>query len=433
MFKPVLSCSNLRAAVACVAFAAGCGGPTTPSGQATTSGGNGAGVTGGNGAGATGGNGAGASMAGANPSGGAAPTGGAPNGNGGDAALTAGAEHGGAAGGGGLAGSPSGGAPSDGGIGNPKFILGADVSSLLEREAAGAKFVDHGAQMDLLSLLKARGFNYIRLHTWVAPGASDGYAAGKPDAWCDQAHTVAAAKRVTAAGLGLLLNFHYSDTWTDPGIQTKPEAWASLSAADLRTQVHDYTKDVLSALKAAGATPQMVQIGNEITGGMLWEDGKSYPQANFPNFAALLKAGISGVKEVDPNILIMLHIDRCNNLADSQWWFSSVIDNDVPFDIAGQSCYSGTQGTPTDWQDTFSALAADPKYAKLKFIAAEYSEEKRALNDILFNLPDARGRGSFIFEPTYWLEKFFNQSGNTYTANALLDLYPQMATDYGLK
>jgi arabinogalactan endo-1,4-beta-galactosidase len=406
--------------VAGLALVSACGQPSSP--RITAQGGSGgvasggvASSSGGAGAESRAGDSTGGSLAGSDAAGGGKASG---------AAGVAGA---------GLAGTSSGGASPGANVGNPKFILGADVSSLLEREAAGAKFVDHGLQLDLFALLKARGFNYIRLRTWVAPGASDGYAAGKPDAWCDQAHTVVAAKRITAAGLGLLIDFHYSDTWTDPGTQAKPQAWANLGPAELRTQVHDYTKGVITALAAAGATPHMVQIGNEITGGMLWEDGKSFPQANFPNFAALLKAGVSGVKEVDPNILIMLHIDRCHSLADSKWWFGSVIDNGVPFDVAGQSCYQGTQGTPADWQSTFNALAADAKFSNLKFIAAEYSEEKRALNDILFKLPDARGRGSFIFEPTYWLEKFFDQTGNTYTTNALLDLYPQMAEAYGLK
>ena len=119
--------------------------------------------------------------------------------------------------------------------------------------------------------------------------------------------------------MGFLLNPHFSDTWADPGHQAKPAAWATLPFAQLRTALVSYTTQMVSQLKAAGVTPQMVQIGNEITGGMLWEEGKSYPQTNFANFATLLKDSIAAVKAVDPSIQIMLHIDRCDNIVDSHW------------------------------------------------------------------------------------------------------------------
>ena len=323
--------------------------------------------------------------------------------------------------------------PDDAGAtetGIPRFILGADVSSLLERERAGAQFYDKGTRGELLSIMKSRGFNYVRIRTWVDPTAAGGYAAGKADAWCDLAHTITLAQRVKQAGMGFLLNPHFSDTWADPGHQAKPAAWATLPFAQLRTALVSYTTQMVSQLKAAGVTPQMVQIGNEITGGMLWEEGKSYPQTNFANFATLLKDSIAAVKAVDPSIQIMLHIDRCDNIVDSHWWIDSVLENQVPFDILGESCYSGTQGTPADWKTTFADLAA--RYPKLRFAIAEYSEFKREANDVMFNLPGRRGVGTFIWEPTYWLEKIFTQSGSRYETNALMDLYPQMATAYGL-
>ena len=168
--------------------------------------------------------------------------------------------------------------PNDAGAtdaGLPRFILGADVSSLLERERAGAQFYDKGTRGELLSIMKSRGFNYVRIRTWVDPTAAGGYAAGKVDAWCDLAHTITLAQRVKQAGMGFLLNPHFSDTWADPGHQAKPAAWATLPFAQLRTALASYTTEVVSQLKTAGVTPQMVQIGNEITAACCGKKGKA--------------------------------------------------------------------------------------------------------------------------------------------------------------
>src|SRR4029079_19197443 len=126
-----------------------------------------------------------------------------------------------------------------------------------------------------LSLLKNHGFNFVRLRTFVEPSAPYGYASGngcqaKAEAYDDRDHTAAFAREVKAAGMGFLLDFHYSDTWADPGKQVIPEAWRGLATLDaLAEQVRAYTADVVGAMVAAGARPDMVQVGNEITPGML--------------------------------------------------------------------------------------------------------------------------------------------------------------------
>src|SRR5262249_5646382 len=158
----------------------------------------------------------------------------------------------------------------------------------------GIHFRDQGAEKDILVILKSHGFNYIRLRTFVDPKAADGYS---PKGYCDLAHTITMAKRVKAAGMGLLLDFHYSDNWADPGKQVKPAAWQSLGFDALAAAVHDYTKDAISKLVTAGAAPDLVQIGNEITPGMLLPDGAI---GNWKQLGALLKAGIAGVKDVAP-------------------------------------------------------------------------------------------------------------------------------------
>lgn len=409
------------------ADAGGVGG--TPSG---TSGAAGSAVSGGGNSNTSGAAGSGASGGGASGSGGGSSGGGA----------------GGALGGSGAGGSAAGSAGAGGtgpGVALPKFILGADITITMEDEYWDANYTDAGQLKSLEQILKDHGFNFIRIDTFVNPGAPGGFAADKEQPFRDLAHTITLAKRVKAIGMGFLLDLHYSDTWTNPGAQKPPSAWAGLSLAALETKVYEYTKDAVTQLKAAGAMPDIVQVGNEITAGMLWEVGRA-TGSNFGNFATLLKAGIRGVKEVSPDIHVMLHIEKCHNLETSKWWLDGVLGAGVSFDILGQSCYAtapngvtGYQGTPSQWQATFSALAAD--YPDLKFIIAEYSAEQRAANDTMFNLPNGRGLGTFNWDPTRSYEThpnhpLFRTNGawNRFVAiPELMALYDEMAEDYGLR
>jgi arabinogalactan endo-1,4-beta-galactosidase len=396
----------------------------------------------------------GGSPSGGNTSGGAAgsqsaaggpnATAGAPGGggaNGAAGANGAGAPAGGQASGG----TSNAGAPGGGASTLPPFILGADVTITMEDEYWGANYTDAGTQKPLEQLLKDHGFNFIRIDTFVNPAAPGGFAAEMEQPFRDLTHTITLAKRVKAIGMGFLLDLHYSDTWTNPSAQKPPAAWAGLSVPQLETKVYDYTKDAVSQLKAAAARPDIVQIGNEITSGMLWDTGKA-AGSDFANFATLLKAGIRAVRDVDPTIQIMLHIEKCNNTETSEWWLDGVLGAGVAFDILGQSCYAtapngvtGYQGTPAQWQATFAALAA--RYPKLKFVVAEYSAEQRAVNDTMFNLPDHRGLGSFNWDPTRSYDThpnhpLFSTNGawNRFVAiPELMALYEKMAKDYGLR
>src|ERR1700722_9972140 len=201
----------------------------------------------------------------------------------------------------------------------PSYMVGADISSVQAAEDRGAKLTDGGAEKDIFLILKKHGFNYIRLRVFVDPTKSGPrYRAYSPQGYCDLPHTITMAKRPKAAGMGLLIDFHYSDSWADPGKQYTPSAWAALSFQDLVAKTHDWTKDAVRQLTQAGAEPDMVQIGNEITPGMMVDHGGS--ARNWDNLAPLLKAGISGAEDVDPKILIMLHIDKGgNNRATRQW------------------------------------------------------------------------------------------------------------------
>src|SRR6185436_12917106 len=200
------------------------------------------------------------------------------------------------------------------------FFIGADVTDQEPRPVA--------TRANLLTIMKQHGFNYIRLRTFVDPKASDGY--DKTNGYDDIAHTVDFGKQIKDAGMGLLVDFHYSDNWADPGKQCVPVAWQNFTTiAEMATAVHDYTKDAIMRLVAGGARPDMVQIGNETTPGMLIHRCNSGGQptgdnhvtgrtSNWTNLGMLFKAGVAGVKEVDATIMISLHIDRGNDLASSR-------------------------------------------------------------------------------------------------------------------
>ena len=127
----------------------------------------------------------------------------------------------------------------------------------------------------------------------------------------------------------------------------------------------------------------------------------------------------------------MLQIERCNDNDASRWWLDDALRQGVTFDILAQSCYTAYHGTPSEWQANFADLAQ--RYPELSFVIGEYSHEKRAVNDLLFALPERRGLGSFIWEPTRWMESIFDRGPDqSYHTNALIDLYPTMASDYGL-
>ncbi|TRX30127.1 T9SS type A sorting domain-containing protein [Flavobacterium franklandianum] len=213
----------------------------------------------------------------------------------------------------------------------PEFSKGGDVSWLPQMEATGYKFYDiYGTEKDCLQLLKDRGMNTIRLRVFVNPSND------KTNGHCSPTETVALAVRAKNMGMRIMIDFHYSDTWADPAHQTKPAAWASHSFADLQNDVYNHTYDVLNALKVAGVTPEWVQIGNEIPGGMLWPEGST---TNWSQLAQLLNKGYEATKAIDTAIKVIIHIDQGNNNARFRWFFDNVKTNNVKYDVIGMSYY----------------------------------------------------------------------------------------------
>ncbi|GAA4743724.1 beta-galactosidase GalA [Flavisolibacter ginsenosidimutans] len=298
-------------------------------------------------------------------------------------------------------------------------IVGADISFLPELEARGIKFSDKGSQKDALQILKDHGFNYIRLRIFNNPAADSGYSPKK--GFCDLSHTLQMAKRVKAAGMKFLLDFHYSDYWADPGKQFKPSAWKALPFASLKDSVYRFTKQVLLALKAQGTVPDMVQVGNEINHGMMWPEGHV---SHFDSLAQLFKAGADAVRAVDPSIVIMQHLALGGQNDEAVWYLNNMFARGVDFDVIGLSYYPKWHGTISDLQNNLRDLSQ--RYNK-DVIVVEYSQLKKEVNSAAFNVPDNRGKGSFIWEPLSWGETVFDRSGKS---NELLNVYDEIAKEY---
>ncbi|MGZ4026478.1 MAG: beta-galactosidase GalA [Flavisolibacter sp.] len=298
-------------------------------------------------------------------------------------------------------------------------ILGADVSFLPELEARGLKFSDKGKQEDALELLKDHGFNYVRLRIFNQPAADSGYSPRK--GFCDLEHTKQMARRIKAAGMKFLLDFHYSDYWADPGKQYKPSAWKGLDFSRLKDSVYQFTRRVLSQLKEQGTLPDMVQVGNEINHGMLWPEGSV---SHLDSLAELFKAGTRAVTSVDPAIIIMLHIALGGQNDESVFFINSLLERGANFDVIGESYYPKWHGTLSDLQNNLQDLSR--RYQK-DVIVVEYSQLKKEVNDIVFGLPDNRGKGSFIWEPLNTWEAVFDRNG---AANSYLSLYDTLSRTY---
>src|SRR6266498_2146078 len=300
-----------------------------------------------------------------------------------------------------------------------KRILGADISFLPQLEAQEKKFYDKGIQKDAIQILKDHGFNYIRLRIFNDPAADSGYSPGQ--GFCDLAHTKQMAKRIKAAGLKFLLDFHYSDTWADPGKQYKPSAWKGLNFSTLKDSVYEFTKKVISELKAQGTSPDMVQIGNEINHGMIWPEGHV---SHLDSLAQLVKAGTAAVLKVDPSIIMLLHIALGGQNDESVFFINNMLSRGVYFDVIGESYYPKWHGTLDDLRNNLTDLAT--RYSK-DIIVVEYSQCKKEVNEIVLNLPVDKGKGTMIWEPLNTWEKIFDEKGN---ANDLMMVYDEISKKF---
>ncbi|MES1198254.1 MAG: beta-galactosidase GalA [Chitinophagaceae bacterium] len=299
-------------------------------------------------------------------------------------------------------------------------MLGADISFLPQLEDRGRKFSDNGVEKDAMTIMKDHGFNYIRLRIFNDPARDSGGYSPKRG-FCDLEHTKQMAKRIKAAGMKFLLDFHYSDTWADPGKQYKPAAWKDLSFEDLKKALYDYTKMVIQELKNQGTAPDMVQVGNEINHGMVWPEGNVY---NVDSMSQLIAAGVAGVKAVDPSTVIMLHIALGGQNDESVFFIDQMMARKVHFDVIGLSYYPKWHGTVDDLRDNMNDLLR--RYNK-DLIVVEYSGKKEEVNKIAFELPNGKGKGTCIWEPISSWESIFDREGK---ANDFMKMYDEFNKKY---
>ncbi|CAN5856394.1 hypothetical protein BH11BAC4_BH11BAC4_14570 [soil metagenome] len=299
-------------------------------------------------------------------------------------------------------------------------MLGADISFLPELENRGMKFYDtDGKQKDAIQILKDHGMNYVRLRIFNDPARDSGYSPKK--GFCDLEHTLQMAKRVKAAGMKLLLDFHYSDYWADPQKQYMPAAWRGQSMTQIKQSLYDYTKMVMQSLKKQGTTPDMVQVGNEVNHGIVWPYGNVN---NLDSLAQLIYAGTMAVKAVSPSTSIMIHVALGGQNDESKFFLDNMINRGVPFDVIGLSYYPKWHNTLADLEYNLDDLSH--RYSK-DVIIVEYSALKKEVNEIAFNIANGRGKGTCIWEPLNTWERFFDRDGK---ANDLLKLYDEMSKTF---
>ena len=238
------------------------------------------------------------------------------------------------------------------------FFLGADVSSLLAEEQSGVVYKGFDGQpADMLKVLSDAGVNCVRVRVWVDPFDRDGHGYGGGN--CTAATAAEIGARAAKYGLKLLVDFHYSDFWADPGKQMAPKAWAGLTVEEKAEKLKAYTAESLEAIRAAGADVAMVQIGNETTKGLCGETA-------VPKVCALYRAGAEAVRAFDPNVLIAVHFTNpeAANFGKLAYMLSS---NQVDYDVFSTSYYPYWHGTLTNLQEQLSTVAE--KYGKKVMVA----------------------------------------------------------------
>lgn len=311
-----------------------------------------------------------------------------------------------------------------------QYAVGADVSFLGGCEQDGVVFKEDGKPKDVLAILREHHYNWVRLRLFHDPAANP---TKLPN---DLNYTLALAQRAKSLGFHVLLDLHYSDTWADPGKQFTPAAWSALSHRQLRRRVFLYTRDTIAAFRQQGLTPDMVQVGNEITHGMLWPDGK-LPE-HWDHFSDLVKAGIRGVKAGSgsgPMPRIMIHIERSGDYPAAVDFYDRLIAHHVSFDVIGLSYYPYWHGDIETMRANLAKIAL--RYHKPVIIVetaynwtpggftakkAEFPESPqgqldflRAVDAAVRAVPDGLGQGVFWWEPaaegSLRGRSFFDQDG----------------------
>jgi arabinogalactan endo-1,4-beta-galactosidase len=319
-----------------------------------------------------------------------------------------------------------------------EYAIGADLSFLKSAEDRGFQFKENDEVNQGLKIFKDHGYNWIRLRLFHTPTELPN----------NLEYTIALAKSAKAEGYKFLLDYHYSDTWADPGKQFIPKAWTGMSHKQLVKAVVDYTRETIVTFREAGVMPDMVQIGNEVINGMLWPDGK-IPE-NWDNFAELIQAGINGVYEGCDTLdrpKIMIHIDHGGNKNKTKYFFDKLLTYGIDFDYIGQSYYPWWHGTLLDLRENMVFMSETYKkpiflvevaycsspteYRKKPAPFAESPEGQKEfldeVNRIVLDTPGNLGKGIFWWEPATFggrsTRDFFDENGNVLPVITVFDKY----------
>jgi len=276
------------------------------------------------------------------------------------------------------------------------FANGADVSWVDQEESSGYSFYNSsGVKQDPFLLLKNQGINAIRLRVWVNPSGG----------WCNGADTLYKAQRAAAQGQSIMIDFHYSDTWADPGHQAIPSAWSGHSATQLATDVYNHTYSILSYLKSNGINVTWVQVGNEINSGMLLPYGST---SNFSQLASYLNNGYNATKAIYPGAQVVVHLANGYDDAVFRWFFDGIKSAGAKWDVIGMSHYPPAASWAS-YNTKISATMSDVigRYGKPVIVSevgmdwTQASTTKSMLTDLITKTKafGSNGLGVFYWEP----------------------------------
>lgn len=325
-----------------------------------------------------------------------------------------------------------------------EYIIGADLSFVKEAEDSGFVFKENGNPKSCIQIFKDHGYNWIRLRLFHSPELDENYKLPN-----NLEYTITLAKEAKSQGFKFLLDYHYSDVWADPAKQFTPKAWEDKSPLELEEIVFEYTRSTMLEFQKAGVFPDMVQVGNEISNGMLWPIGK-LPD-NWDNFAVLLKAGINGVKAScgnNPCPEIMIHIDKGGDKDFTKYFFDKIKNYNIDYDVIGQSYYPWWHGSLLDLRECLNFTAIEYKKdiilveTAYNYSPAEYINKRppfpetpqgqkeflEEVNQIILQIPNNRGLGIFWWEPAapnkgFSSRTFFKNDGDVLPVINVFDKY----------
>lgn len=317
------------------------------------------------------------------------------------------------------------------------YAVGADLSFLKAAEDRGVQFKDNGVVRPGLDIFRDHGYDWIRLRLFHSPDELPN----------DLEYTITLAKEAKARGFKFLLDYHYSDTWADPGKQWAPAAWDTSDIDVLVDSVYQYTRSTIEAFREAGVMPDMVQIGNEVRNGMIWPLGR-LPE-NWDNFARLFKAGLDGIdagRGQSRHPLIMLHYDQGADTEGAKQFYDTFNGYGIPYDIVGLSYYPWWHGNLLGLRDNILSILEnypdkDVIVVEVGYRPHEYEESElapypddapggprkaflEAVNEMLLGISSRRVKGLFWWEPASDCGRdYFDEGCNTLPVITVFDRF----------